>query len=636
MPEKNNYYLIACGTRNYNDSDNFGILENVPTEIDTVVDLLTSQFGYQRVLPDLDLNPRGDEIKQQFANWLLDEERCETDCVIFYYSGHGEYITGHNHYLILENTDSRTIPQTALATEELVLPLNNDGVKISQILFMIDTCFSQGGAGDITQFTSNVIQQYLPVEGAEIAVHTIAACRARQTAEENVYSQIFKEVIEDFTLSSITAGHICPNKLVNNINQKLILRSSDQHVIHSNIGSQSYAKFFPIIPQTLQTWDGRRQEFTDELSSMLNQNLDTSLFLINSFLLTSKFLEEFILDYPDLTEKLQELSMRSVANKICPLIACAEWCRQKFNDNRDQEFYDRDLALEIDNWLNEVIRYRAGTDINKIKEFVRTSFKNLKNLIGQEDLRLQIEIEPKKDEFNNTGLDSGSFSLNMNLWIRSKELPLGRFAQNEPLNIEVNDQDSNEEICDSLRTYLQQDNFLLDRIRKARYSLCCPVQLKIECFLPFNLYQLSLEEICFASGPTEISLGQEYPIFINSYERYFDRGYREIKDRIYFEKQEFWNEDNSREPNEFCFVVNEPSLDDLETIEFEFAIAIWSRDEGNPISEDDLNISDWKNLPDNICNLRQQRDNPQLTLFWDDLYPKPSDRSRPLITDLVE
>ena len=634
MDEKISYYLIACGTSDYKNSDVFSKLESVKTDIERVVDLFTNNFGYKRVLPSLDINPKGGDITNQFADWLQDEDRCETDCVIFYYSGHGEYVQGHKHYLILEDTDSNKIPQTALATEELVLPLNNDGVKISQILFIIDTCFSQGGAGDITKFASNVIQQYRPIKGAEIAVHTIAACRAKQTAEENVFSQVLQEILEILTVREMEGGYIFPSKLVHKINEKL--KSSTQHVVHNNAGSETIARFFPIIPKTLQTWEEKRYEFIDKLSCVLNKKLDHSLFLVNSFLLSSKFIEEFILDYRDLKEKLKQLSIISVANKICPLVACSEWCRQRFNNPRDKSF-NPNLAKEIENWLGEVINYREGVDLNKIREFVKDSFKKFKILIQQEDLRLQIEIEPKVDEDNNTGLNNGLFSLNMNLWIASKDLPLGRFAENKELDLQADEQDSCGEMCDRLRASLEKEDFLSNLIRKARYSLPVAVKLKIEFFVPSDLFQVSWEKICFKSGTKRKTFGAEYPIFINSYERYFDPDYREIRDAIQFKKEDFWSEDNSLEPDEFCFIGTQPSLDDLERIEEEFAIAVWNRCEDDFLTKDsDIKISEWENWPQQILNLRKQQKDLEITLFWDDLYPKPSNYTRPLNTDLVE
>ena len=59
----------------------------------------------------------------------------------------------------------------ALPTQDLVRPIKNNQVTISQILYIIDTCYSQSGAGDIIKFLSNAIKQYEAVRGANIAIH---------------------------------------------------------------------------------------------------------------------------------------------------------------------------------------------------------------------------------------------------------------------------------------------------------------------------------------------------------------------------------------------------------------------------------------------------------------------------------
>lgn len=200
MNGKTRYYLIACGTSEYKNFDDDKQLASVETDLERVVNLFTHNFGYERVLVGLDINPNMPDITLKFADWLQNEERCETDCVIFYYSGHGEYLQGDRHYLLMGNTDPNKIAQTALPTEDLVRPLKNQRVKISQILYIIDTCYSQSGAGDIANIASSVIQQYQPVEGANIAVHAIAACRAKQTAIEGVFSNALEEILKDWML----------------------------------------------------------------------------------------------------------------------------------------------------------------------------------------------------------------------------------------------------------------------------------------------------------------------------------------------------------------------------------------------------------------------------------------------------
>ncbi len=582
----------------------------------------------------MQLNPKATNLINKFADWLQDEERRETDLVIFYYSGHGEYLQGERHYLLQEDTDPKRPGQNDLATEELVRPLQYEGVKISQILYIIDTCYAQSGAGNVTEFASKVIQQYLPIKGANIAVHTIAACRAKQTAEENVFSNALEEILKDWRANELKGGYIYPSELVDKINKRI--NSSSQRVVHNNAGSETSAKFFPFVPKTLQTWEEKRHKFIDQLSRTLNKKLNDSLFFINSFILSSEFIEEFVLDELSFREKLKELAIKPVSDEICPLIACSEWCRLRFGDRGDRERFNPTLAKEIENWQDEVIHYREGVNLNKIKEFVKQSFNEFKALIKKEDLRIQIEIEPEVDKEKNTGLATGSFLLNMNLWIESQDLPLGRFAENVVLKPQGSEEDALVEKSDSLRMCLEKEDFLSKLIHKARYSLPELVKLKIEIFLPFDFFQESLESICFQFGRRRKPLGKEYPIFINSFERYFDEDFREIRDAIQIKKKALWSNDNNLE-SELYYIGTEPSESDLEMIEEALPIAVWSRCRENPLTEgNNIKISEWKNWPHKIHHLRKQRQDLEVTLFWDDLYPKPSERSRPLNTKLVE
>ncbi|AUB42332.1 putative protein, containings caspase domain [Nostoc flagelliforme CCNUN1] len=635
MNGKTRYYLIACGTSEYKNFDDDKQLASVETDLERVVNLFTHNFGYERVLVGLDINPNMPDITLKFADWLQNEERCETDCVIFYYSGHGEYLQGDRHYLLMGNTDPNKIAQTALPTEDLVRPLKNQRVKISQILYIIDTCYSQSGAGDIANIASSVIQQYQPVEGANIAVHAIAACRAKQTAIEGVFSNALEEILKDWMLKEeLKEGYINPNELVDKINQKI--RSETQRVVHNNVGSETLAKFFHILPKTLQTWEGKHHEFIEELLQILNNNLESSLFFINSFLLSRQLNEKFVVDEQDLKDKLKYLAIKPVSDRICPLIACSEWCRLKFG-NRNDETYNLTLVQKIEKWQDKVIKCREGVDLNKIQEFVNRSFDEFEKLIKKGNLRIQIEVEPEINAKEGTGKETGLFLLNMNLWIESQDLPLGRFAESLLLKPEIEENDGRK--SETLLSRLEKDNLLSNLIRQARYSLPKQVKPAIEIFLPLDFYQESLENICFKRGRKQEELGKEYPIFVNSFERYFDQDFREIRDEIYENKKALWNNNDNHLDSEIYYIGKKPSKSDLEMIEETKAIAVWSRNDKKLLvegDEGDIKISEWKNWPKKIQNLRTQNQNLEITLFWDDLYPKPSLRSRPLNTKVVE
>lgn len=388
----------------------------------------------------------------------------------------------------------------------------------------------------------------------------------------------------------------------------------------------------------MRIWEEKRDDFIKELSCILKDNLDNSLFFINSFILSSKFIETFVLDELDLEDKLKYLANKPISEDgICPLIACSEWCRQRFRDRGDREKCNQDLDQTIEDWQKQVIKYRKEVNQDEITKFVNTSFEEFKNRIYQDNiLRIQIEIEPEKDTVENTGMSTGSFILNMNLWIKNQDSPLGRFAERlrlEPQAIE----ESNCDKSKSLEHCLKKEDLLAKLIRKARYSLPSPAKPDIEIFLPLDLYQQSLENICFKRGKKRQPLGKEYPIFINSFERYFDEDYLEIRDEIYEKKQALWNNDDNNLDSQMYYIGKEPSVEYLEIIEEEKAIAVWSRCRENPLIEgDNIQLSEWKNLPQTIHELRKRGEHSEVTLFWDDLYPKPSQRTRPLNTKLVE
>lgn len=102
-----NYYLIACGTSEY--SDDYQNLPQVPHDLDRVSEVLIEQYGYQRLFEDRSLNFEKQAMKDDFQEWLLSEERSPADHVIFYFSGHGDYDSKNQHYLILNQTQRRVL-----------------------------------------------------------------------------------------------------------------------------------------------------------------------------------------------------------------------------------------------------------------------------------------------------------------------------------------------------------------------------------------------------------------------------------------------------------------------------------------------------------------------------------------------
>jgi hypothetical protein len=630
MVGKNRYYLIACGTSSYQNYCKDKQLPDVEEEIKKVVNLFTQNFGYTQVLTHLQLNPNASELEEKFSQWLMDnEERSDRDIVIFYYSGHGVWHTDDKHYLLMKDTDPKYLPGKSLPAEYLVRPLNNPEVKIAEILYILDTCHSGHGTSDIIRFVSGVIQRKKPVEGANTAFHAIAVCRAKDIAEVSIFSSALEQVIESCNLNH-NYGYIHPADIVKCINQKV----STQIASYNCVEVEGDTQFFPIVPKNLLEWKQKSPEFEEKLLCILSkeQYLEKSLLFINAFILSSIINEEFVLDKQALKEQLRKLAIKPVSEGICPLIACAEWCIEQ--SKKDENL--QNLETEIVIWVHEVMKCRKGLDPSQINPDRESRYNNLQAKIQSGNLRIQIEIEPRRDTKNNTGLPTGLYILNMNLWIESQKFPFGRFAENVVLEPQS---DSLEEcLSDSLKECLKKADILLKWIRQEFYnSFTESEKTTIEFFLPLSLYQQSLEKICFQSGDFQKELGIEYPIFINSFDRYFNEEFRENRDEIYQKKKELWGNSQNLASAEVYHIGTKPSEKDLEIIEEHKVIAVWSRCPDQPLTEGkEINISDWKIWPEKIHDLRKQNEDLKVTLFWDDLYPKPSRRCRPLNTRVVE
>ncbi|NCR09000.1 MAG: caspase family protein [Microcystis aeruginosa LG13-11] len=608
MDEEIKYYLIACGTKDYNA---FEQLPSVETDLKLVNNLFTSGFGYERVLPSLHLNPTTNDLRIIFPNWLRDRERHGTkNILIFYYSGHGEYCPGDGHYLILKDTDIDYISLTALPTQDLVRPLNNKQVTIFQILYIIDTCYSQSGAGDMIKFVSNAIKQYEAVRGANIAIHVMAACRAKDTAIEGVLSRSLQQALDDIEAIEFVShrGYIDLGLLVEKMNQNV---DSNQRVNYSALGIETYARFFPTYTKADQKWENQRFNLIEKLFNVLNINSDNSLFLINSFLLVYEDPKSSsISNIQELREKLKDLSSKPVNKEICPLILFSEWCRLKLF--KDQNL---DIADNIDTWKGEAVRYRDGVQLDTIKKYARELWDKFNKIIELEG-RIQILISPAIDKHNNTGLQTEYFYVNTMFFVGiNNKIELGSIYEKE----------------ESFRLEEMQNSFY-QVIPEIFYYLPDRVRLEIEFFLPFALLKHSLEDIKFRCNDG-LSIGYEYPVFINSFDRYFDEDFREIRDEIEEIKRALW-ENGGDLDREHYYIGTEPSIADLEDIVESLPIAVWSRNVREPMTDNDLKPSEWKNWPDNIKELR--RNKRKIALFWDDLYPKPSPRPRPLNTRVVE
>ena len=585
------HYLIACGTKDYTHYHNLPSVEN---DLHRVVELFTKSFGYKRILEDkLNINPAKEDITEEFVKWL---KECpdEDNIVVFYYSGHGEAFRNPNdHYLVLKDTHPDTFRDTALPTKSLAHPLENNERKISQILYIVDTCFAQAGSVNITHFVEQVTPESEKRKKI-IEVRVIAACREKQEANKDVFSEILKKTLENWKPEDTVYGHIIIETLIDQINGK-IPNSSDQTVNHNCSSSNGFGRFLPFESRTLQKWEEKSSELIDKLYDILTKKHDHSLYLINSFFLANRLSEKFASNRRELRQRIDSLAKKPVLDQVCYLIAYSEWC---IDISESMENWTE----EIENWQKEAINHRPDADGNRINSYVVKMRCEFENIINNDQVRIQIQIVPKQNngywDGDNTGLlIKNEYLLNVNLWIRSRNFPLGHFAR-------------------SIDVFLENiEGEILTIIRKVRIILPPETKPEVEIFLPLTLLtKMTLEKIPYRYGSKEKPLGEVYVMFINSYERYFDNYFRDILGDMMTKKQALWENDGKLDrENYYSGLV--PS--DGDEIVDKFAIAVWSQEVNPPLDE-----SEWKQWPQTIRTLRQQ--NREITLFWDDLYPKPS------------
>ncbi|NER78064.1 MAG: caspase family protein [Leptolyngbya sp. SIO1D8] len=657
------YYLIACGTKEYPHLGDYEALESVEDDIERVVNAL-SKCGYERVLQSsLNLNPSRDALILNFTEWLQSEDRADTDRVIFYYSGHGHSIEGDRHYLLLQDTKETMLAQTSLPTEELIRPLNNEGIKVNQILYIIDTCYAGQGVAEINRFASEVLDRHQAVYASDRkSVHFIAASRFKQPATSGIFSELFQSELEQFLeddKKSTELRFIQPSLLVDKINGALDeTQRSRQRVVHSKNLCEKGVYFFPVYPKSLVRWEANRDNLISRLMEITSAHKEDALLFMNSFLLMSSPKSDLIFEQAATLEKLRYLGSLPVLDGICQLVALSEWLRQKFLNRNYRKANAKEIAKQIGIWQRGILLHREDVDFDLVEEKVKDKLEAFRDIISEQQPRLQIEIEPEIDTANNTGKKTGHLNLYVNLWVRNKSVPLARLLQNRLDYYSTNSQKNNH--ADRLIDCLEE-NKMLSSIVDRVHLILSPEKLKslmleIEFILPFEYFEIPLDKMkCSYTPKFSRVLGTEYPLFINSYERYFDEEYFRSKEDVYLKKERLWkdekhelvicyNDDVCANGGEIdidaferhdIFIGSQPSESTLDLIEATFPIAVWSRDSSINLREE-LDITRWQDWPGQIQALRKHKKSANITLFWDDLYPKPSERSRPLNTSVVE
>ena len=142
------YYLLAVGVANYDDPQ-FKNLNRVHEEVNDVVKLLTGpDFKMHRILEQESINPSGNTLSEQMAEWTVKENYRTTDQLVIYWSGHAIVETEQLH-LILRDTKCKTHTPT-LKSLDLIEKIWSYKSKFrGDVLFIFDVCFAGQSSFDL-------------------------------------------------------------------------------------------------------------------------------------------------------------------------------------------------------------------------------------------------------------------------------------------------------------------------------------------------------------------------------------------------------------------------------------------------------------------------------------------------------
>ncbi|MGW6961746.1 caspase family protein [Streptomyces chartreusis] len=164
-----------------------------------IIELFTQRLGYTHV-SDLGLDPDRNALLQHLDRFATDPDRRPDDIVAVYLAGHGQLIgsTPRRHMFFPADADL-TKPKLALPTAQIAAALTDD-TKITQLLLILDTCYSGQGGGDSISAALESLRRSIDDDPSGIAV--IASAQPAQQAIEGAFPDLLAAAVD----SRATAG----------------------------------------------------------------------------------------------------------------------------------------------------------------------------------------------------------------------------------------------------------------------------------------------------------------------------------------------------------------------------------------------------------------------------------------------
>ncbi|MFC8670916.1 caspase family protein, partial [Streptomyces sp. NPDC057199] len=193
-------YLIATAVSRYPKCAEWnrpGLVE----AREQIVDLFTQQLGYRHHTA-LGLDPTRMQLTEQLRAFCMSKDRREDDLVVIYLSGHGAVLEdGHEHVLLMADTDPADVSWTSLPTAELVRALR--GTKVRRLLLILDTCYSGQGGNELAAAALERLGAQWGPSTTSPGLVVVSSAQPHQQAKAGLFPRLLSKAVG----SQATAGH---------------------------------------------------------------------------------------------------------------------------------------------------------------------------------------------------------------------------------------------------------------------------------------------------------------------------------------------------------------------------------------------------------------------------------------------
>jgi len=184
-------WFIGAATTLYHVESGFEDRPELADEVERMAAMFTG-LGYQRV-PGFGINLTAGEFRDRLRQFLISPDRCDSDIVVVYYTGHGHL---DESSLLLPMADTTAdVAYTAMPAADLTGRLLSGPVIAQKLLFILDTCYS-AAAGPA--MTGGAIDFLARLRGLAVSpsVGIVVAARPKEKAESGAFTQALAAAVD--------------------------------------------------------------------------------------------------------------------------------------------------------------------------------------------------------------------------------------------------------------------------------------------------------------------------------------------------------------------------------------------------------------------------------------------------------